>query len=718
VTPAPEGPTLLWAHRGEGTDLWVRISSSAAGSLTARGDEPSDLVELATVPAGVSDLTITLPDHLAPIDAEPAVWPLALRTSPGRFSPVVAVPRATAGLDELVGCLDGQPVAVRLRTGDAGGVELLLRRRPPWAEVEAMRCEAGELELRARKIGTARPLAAAFVERDGELRTPARLELDGDTLLVRADLAPFVPGDAPRHHNLVIETDVGPIRLGGHLDGVPNKGRAVVPLPLRLQDDDGWWTVTPRFTDRNNIVVTVSARTTGGGPVDARSAWEVDPADLANVETEEGDDGPGSSAVHRWLHRVMSLGFALLARRRRSVADGKRTASRQIHLLIASIHAMGGTIRATINTANALAAAPETEVSLTVAYRLKEQEFFAVDPRVRTSVLVDEPWLATQPRRGPRAWLRQLALDTPSALIPEDDPRYYRFSLWHDLQLLRWIRSVDQGTIVTTRAGLTVLAARFARPGVRIVAQQHVPFATQTPELRRSLIDSYRAVDAVTVLTADDEQAVRSALGDSDTVVRRIPNALYDLEPPRSPLTAPRILCGGRFTPAKGIDLLLDAFARIADQRPEWELRIYGSARPDRLEALREMVRQHGIEDRVLLMAPTDRLELEMSKASVCAVPSRHEAFGMMIIEAMRCGLPVVAFDCPVGPREIITDGHDGLLAPPEDVEAFAERLLEVTGDPDLRVSLADHGLETASTYAPHRIAAQLLELIDQLDAS
>jgi glycosyltransferase involved in cell wall biosynthesis len=468
--------------------------------------------------------------------------------------------------------------------------------------------------------------------------------------------------------------------------------------------------------------VTVSPRTEGTRP-DPREAWELDPADLANAEVEETEGGRRVPGLHRWLHRFASMAFALVARSRRRShpSDDRptddRTARRQVHLLIASIHAMGGTIRATINTANALAADPNVDVSLTVVYRLKEQQFFPIDPRVRTTVLVDEPWLATQPTTGLRAWFRRLSLDTPSALVPEDDPRYYRFSLWHDLQLLRWLRTLEHGTVVTTRAGLSVVAARFARPGVRIVAQQHVPFATQTPELRRSLVDSYREVDAVTVLTAGDEEEVRRHLGGTGTLVRRIPNALFDLEPPRSPLTEPRILCGGRFTPAKGMDLLVDAFARIAAQRPEWELRIYGSARPDRLEALREMVRRHGLEDRVLLMAPTDHLELEMSKASVCAVPSRHEAFGMMIIEAMRCGLPVVAFDCPVGPGEIITDGHDGLLVAPEDVGAFAQRLLQVTGDPALRAELADHGLETATRYAPQRVTAELLELLDEVES-
>jgi glycosyltransferase involved in cell wall biosynthesis len=729
VTAGSETATLVWAHRGVGTDLWLRVDSPRAGQLVARSAHVADVLELGELAAGTNDLTVQPPDELAPAGDEPETWTLAVREDADRSLPVVVAGRTSTGFGELVTCLDGQPATLRLRTDGTDHATLTVRRRQPWAEVRELVEVAGELRVRAKVIGDAHPRDAWFVERDGDVRTPASLEVEGDELVVRAPLAPFLPGEAPRHHSLVLDTDGGPLRLGRHLDGIPNKGRAFVPRPVLRREDGAWWTVTPRFTDRNNVVVTVSPRTVGPRP-DPREAWELDPADLAEVDQAEG--GRGVPGRQRWLHRFASMAFALVARSgRRSRPTGDRPAGdrptgdrptedrparRQVHLLIASIHAMGGTIRATINTANALAADPDLDVSLTVVYRLKEQQFFPIDPRVRTTVLVDEPWLATQPTTGFRAWFRGLALDTPSALVPEDDPRYYRFSLWHDLQLLRWLRTLEHGTVVTTRAGLSVVAARFARPGVRIVAQQHVPFATQTPELRRSLVDSYRKVDAVTVLTAGDEEEVRRDLGGTGTLVRRIPNALFDLEPPRSPLTEPRILCGGRFTPAKGMDLLIDAFARIAAQRPEWELRIYGSARPDRLEALREMVRRHGLEDRVLLMAPTDHLELEMSKASVCAVPSRHEAFGMMIIEAMRCGLPVVAFDCPVGPGEIITDGHDGLLVPPEDVGALAERLLQVTGDQALRAQLAEHGLETARRYAPQRVAGQLLELLDEVE--
>lgn len=89
------------------------------------------------------------------------------------------------------------------------------------------------------------------------------------------------------------------------------------------------------------------------------------------------------------------------------------------------------------------------------------------------------------------------------------------------------------------------------------------------------------------------------------------------------------------------------------------------------------------------MLEPTDDMEGELAKASILAMSSRAEPFGMTIIEAFACGVPVVAFDCPRGPREIITDGVDGLLVPPEDVGALAETLIRLIDDEELRRTMS-----------------------------
>ncbi|MGI3199974.1 glycosyltransferase [Streptomyces sp. GLT-R25] len=114
-------------------------------------------------------------------------------------------------------------------------------------------------------------------------------------------------------------------------------------------------------------------------------------------------------------------------------------------------------------------------------------------------------------------------------------------------------------------------------------------------------------------------------------------------------------------------------------------------------------------------MGPHTTMETEWAKASVAAVSSDWESFGMTILEAMHAGVPVVATDCPHGPGEIITDGSDGLLVPRGDADAFAAGLLKLIEDTDQRRLMGEAARESVQRFAPRRIADQYERLFAEL---
>jgi glycosyltransferase involved in cell wall biosynthesis len=407
---------------------------------------------------------------------------------------------------------------------------------------------------------------------------------------------------------------------------------------------------------------------------------------------------PGSrpeSRRRRWLgplavslHRAVLGALALIAGRR----GPARPQPGPVRFLLAHAWGFGGTIRATLTLSGALAGSGEVEVVSVL--RRRERPFFAFPDGVPVRALED--------RRSPKGVARLLGR-APSLLVHPEDYAYPWCSLWTDMRLLRGLRSLRGGTLVATRPALNLLAARLAHPSVTVIGQEHLNFGAHRPRLTADIRRHYGRLDALTVLSADDERDYGRLLGDR---VVPIPDPVDELDGGLSGQDAPVVVAAGRLNTQKGFDLLIDAWEPVARAHPEWTLRIYGSG-PERAALER---RAAGLP--VELPGRTDRLGAAMAAASLFVLSSRWEGFGLVLVEAMGKGLPVVSFDCPRGPADIVSDGEDGLLVPPEDVGALTAALLALIEDPERRRAMAAAARATARRYEGEAIAPRWLALL------
>jgi glycosyltransferase involved in cell wall biosynthesis len=380
------------------------------------------------------------------------------------------------------------------------------------------------------------------------------------------------------------------------------------------------------------------------------------------------------------LHRAVLGALALVAGRRRGTPEPG-----PLRFLLAHAWGFGGTIRTTLTLSGALADAGR-EVEVVSVLRRRERPFFALPQGVAVRALED--------RRRPARAARLLGR-LPSLLIHPEDYAYPWCSLWTDLRLLRGLRALRGGTLVATRPALNLLAARLVHPSVTVIGQEHLNFGAHRPRLAADIRRRYGRLDALTVLSSDDLRDYGALFGER---VHRIPNPVTRLDGGISDGSAKVVVAAGRLNTQKGFDLLIEAWRPVARRHPDWTLRIYGSG-PER-EALERAAAGLPVE----LPGRTDALGAAMAAGSLFVLSSRWEGFGLVLVEAMGKGLPVVSFDCPRGPSDIVGHGEDGLLVPPEDVPALTVALLELIGDPQRRARMAAAARETARRYEPAAI--------------
>ncbi|SCL22386.1 Glycosyltransferase involved in cell wall bisynthesis [Micromonospora rhizosphaerae] len=364
--------------------------------------------------------------------------------------------------------------------------------------------------------------------------------------------------------------------------------------------------------------------------------------------------------------------------------------------LIHNFYGVGGTNRAVLNLATALLEGGH-QVEVASVFRRLDRTMFDVDERITVVPLVD-----TRPRRPDRSNPRHRE---PSTLIPETEEFHLHYSRLTDERIVRYLRSTDADVVVGTRPGLNLAVARHAPEHAVRVAQEHMTQDLIDDAVKAEIRRYYPRIDLAYTVTSADAAAFRAGNPVPGTRIEVLPNSS---PPPGVPPADGRsriVVAAGRLDPIKRYDRLITAFARAAVDCPGWTLRIYGDG--EQRQALAALIRELGVYDQVQLMGRRDDMSTEWVKGAIAAVSSERESFGMTIVEAMRLGLPVVSTDCPVGPREIIDDGEDGLLVPSDDLDAYTGALLTLMRDDEVRARMGKVALANSARFDPAHLAAQ-----------
>lgn len=224
----------------------------------------------------------------------------------------------------------------------------------------------------------------------------------------------------------------------------------------------------------------------------------------------------------------------------------------------------------------------------------------------------------------------------------------------------------------------------------------------------RNLVSHLKRLDRFVVLTDEDKA---SWIELKNVIV--IPDPLALTIDEVSPLTNKRVIAVGRYVYQKGFDLLLQAWAKMENQHSDWELVVYGMGDRDPYEQIIDDLRID--RSRCHLYGSTPDIKKEYLNSSLFVFSSRFEGFGMVLIEAMACGLPVVSFDCSCGPKDIVRPDEDGILVPSGDTDSLADAMHRLMSDDGLRKDMASKAIINVRRFQLDEIAQRWKTLFNSV---
>ena len=366
---------------------------------------------------------------------------------------------------------------------------------------------------------------------------------------------------------------------------------------------------------------------------------------------------------------------------------------RPIHVLLLceSLAATGGVERFVCELGNALAARG-MKVTLGNVDTARERVVYAVDARVR---------VVSACRRLPVEGART-RLGRGLVILR---------TRWRVGRTLGGLIDAERPDVILLNGLVTACSVLAWKRGARArsICCDHNHFTARSRLWQRLRARIYPQVGAVVSLTEADLPKFAALNGNTRVIAN---TSSLHADAPALP-AAPRVLAVGRHQAQKGFDLLLRAWREVVRELPEARLRIVGEGPLG--AALARLAIELGVASSVVWTAPTDRVETLYREAAVFVLSSRYEGMPLALLEAQALGVPAVAFDCPTGPREIVS-AETGVIVPAEDVAALAQAMVRLLRDPDLRARMASAAIaRSRAVFSRERQLDAWAALIDEV---
>ena len=373
-------------------------------------------------------------------------------------------------------------------------------------------------------------------------------------------------------------------------------------------------------------------------------------------------------------------------------------------ILFLALHlGFGGAEKAIISEANILA--DKYDVEIACAYKIYDRPAFPVDDRVKITYLSET--LKPNKEELKHAIKRKAPISILKEICTSIRVLHHRV---HSIKKV--VQNTDADIIISTRTLFHSILAQNKRAGVITIAQEHNHHNNDEKYIQE-IVDSVKGIDYFMPVSKELTSFYSDKVG--NTICKYIPHSLDYLPEQVSTLESKNIISVGRLAKEKGYCDLIDVFALVAKECPDWHLHIVGDG--DEREAIESRIDENGLEAKVTLHGYQNKKYINklLADSAIYAMSSHTESFGIVLIEAQSFGIPCVAFDSARGALEIISDQENGYLIANRDIEEMSQKIKLLIEDAELRKQLGKNARENSLQYSEEVIQKLWFEFIDNM---
>jgi len=289
----------------------------------------------------------------------------------------------------------------------------------------------------------------------------------------------------------------------------------------------------------------------------------------------------------------------------------------------------------------------------------------------------------------------------------------------HFFRMLKKLYEIEPNVLIICNYSYDFYWVPFINPKIKKIKEFHS--SRYLYEIKRNKTRSYKDLlffkisdwfeskyDSLLVLSQTEKEFYKT----KNVVV--IPNPI-DLPIFSASLTSKKVIAVGRIAPVKGYDKLITAWQIVANKFPDWELHIYGEDYNGTKSQLQYLIQNAQLQNKILFKGTIDSIIEIMKDYSLCVMTSKTECFPMVLLESLSVGLPVISFNCPTGPKNIITPGIDGFLVSDQNVVELANKIIYLISNKVDLIKMGKNAKENVKFFSSECIMQQWVKLLIEI---